>query len=149
MNEYMEILRPQVERTKAMIDSPDLNLEDKCILRACCAKSVECAEQRGEISRQQRKELIKLLGSPPEKERMRFGNEVRLGCMYCDRQDFDGISEQALKDAIAAGWEYVDQVQSPAEAAQTHPLGDEPPGFSVFDWWTHLGICPDCRKDGM
>jgi hypothetical protein len=143
MSDYMKILRPQVERTKAMIDSPDLDHEDKVLLRGCCETSIECAHQREEITRQQRDELMRLL-QPAEASK-----GIRLACMYCDRQDFDGISEQSLQDAIAGGWEYVDQVQSQAEAAQTHPIGKEPPGFSVFDWWTHLGICPDCRKDGM
>jgi hypothetical protein len=61
MSDYMEILRPQVERVKAMVDGPDLDPNDKALLRKCGAASIDAAERRKEITKQQRDELMKLL----------------------------------------------------------------------------------------
>jgi chaperonin GroES len=63
------------------------------------------------------------------------GNQpVRLGCVTCDRDDFDGISETALRALIDCGdWQ---------EIGETDPddkLDDE---FAA--WETHFGRCPDC-----
>ena len=69
---------------------------------------------------------------------------IRLACMLCDRQDFDGISPKELARAIASGWQEVGRVQTYAEASRTYI--DPPPGYSVFDWWTHLGWCPECAE---
>ena len=66
---------------------------------------------------------------------------IRLACVDCDRDDCDGVAE------IPAGWVDVSEVSSLAEALTTYEEGDgEPPeGYSVLDWYTHLGWCPDCR----
>lgn len=55
-------------------------------------------------------------------------SEIRLACMGCDRDDFDGTS---IKDARAAGWrkDIVEVTSSP---------------FYDGEWWTHLGYCPEC-----
>jgi len=72
---------------------------------------------------------------------------IRLACVSCDRQDFDGITAAELQQAIEAGWEDVAKVQSFAESCTTYENpADAPPGFSAFEWWTHLGTCPDCAK---
>ena len=72
---------------------------------------------------------------------------IRLACLICDRQDFDGISAAELRQAIRAGcWTDVERLQTYRQACQTHAVpATAPPGYSVLDWWTHLGICPDCQ----
>ena len=63
---------------------------------------------------------------------------IRLGCAYCDRQDFDGI----LK--IPLDWVDVRELQSLADALR--PVArDELATRSTLDWQTHLGVCPLCR----
>lgn len=61
---------------------------------------------------------------------------IRLACLLCDDERFDGIDE------IPADWQDVDEVQS-YEAA-TAEVDFESDCSSV--WWTHLGVCPDCQK---
>lgn len=70
---------------------------------------------------------------------------IRLACRSCDRADFDGITPAELARAIASGWREVQHEQTYAEACRTR--ADPRPGYSVFDWWTHLGWCPDCATD--
>ena len=53
------------------------------------------------------------------------GGPIRLACAYCDRDDFDGITE------FPEDWEFICAVR----------------GGSVA-WNTHLGTCPDCEKGG-
>jgi hypothetical protein len=66
--------------------------------------------------------------------------QIRLGCLHCDRDDFDGVNE------LPQDWTHVAPVQRwelairPVEAKS----GD---GRSIFDWQTHLGICPDCQAE--
>ena len=38
--------------------------------------------------------------------------KIRLACMNCDRNDFDGITEEQLAEAIAKGWQDVTEEQS-------------------------------------
>jgi len=63
---------------------------------------------------------------------------IRLGCLYCDRTDFDGV------DQLPTDWEDIDEVQSCEEAIREVPPDDK--RRSVLDWETHLGVCPDCRQ---
>lgn len=51
------------------------------------------------------------------------GEEIRLACYACDREDFDGVA------SIPLGWAHVTELEN------TEPTG----------WWTHLGWCPDCK----
>lgn len=72
---------------------------------------------------------------------------IRLACMTCDRDDLDGITAAQLGQAIKAGWRNVERVQGYRQSCKTYDnTQDEPPGFSAFDWWTHLGQCPECAK---
>lgn len=50
-----------------------------------------------------------------------MAGQIRLACIDCDREDFDGIDE------IPENWSYVDAVDA-----------------GECEWWTHLGWCPDC-----
>lgn len=62
---------------------------------------------------------------------------IRLGCLFCDRDDCDGIEE------IPADWYAVDHVQSYEDSyAEVHDRQESP-----FDWQTHIGICPECEKN--
>ena len=70
------------------------------------------------------------------------GRTVRLACTNCDRDDFDGISQEQLEQAIRNGWQDVTEAQSYEESLREVPLGAR--NRSVFDWWTHVGTCPDC-----
>ena len=48
----------------------------------------------------------------------------RLACEKCDRDDFDGV------ETLPTDWEDI------AEATTT---GND------SQWWTHIGMCPDCQ----
>lgn len=64
---------------------------------------------------------------------------IRLACLICDREDCDGIK------CVPKDWHDVERVQTLRQARKTYDDPSKaPPGFSVFDWWTHLGVCPDC-----
>lgn len=64
---------------------------------------------------------------------------IRLGCIRCDREDFDGVEE------LPDNWEDVDEVQSYEESIK-EVEADDPTGDVTF-WQTHLGTCPDCQQD--
>lgn len=64
--------------------------------------------------------------------------EIRLACQYCDTDECDGISE------IPPDWADVQQVQSFAAASEPIPADDQT--RSPFEWYTHLGTCPECQK---
>lgn len=73
----------------------------------------------------------------------------RLGCCRCYRDDFDNLTRAEFRRAIASGWRDVSREQTYAQACKTYDNpADEPPGYSVLDWWTHLGMCPDCAAEG-
>lgn len=65
-------------------------------------------------------------------------NWVRLACVGCDIEDYDGITPEELSNIVAIGaWSGVDEVQSYAESIFSGP-------GSCGEWWTHLGWCPEC-----
>ena len=68
-----------------------------------------------------------------------MNGRIRLGCIVCDREDFDGI------DKLPTDWEDIDEVQSFEESIQ-EVRPDDPDGDVTF-WETHMGVCPDCQKD--
>lgn len=71
------------------------------------------------------------------KERGRY----RLGCTNCDREDFDGVK------SLPKDWQDIGRIQSLKESMTTYETlrdGEPPKGYSAMDWWTHLGLCPDC-----
>ena len=61
--------------------------------------------------------------------------KIRLGCLRCDRDDFDGVYR------IPGDWVDVDEVPD---------CGDNSTRVDSFDgvtfWQTHLGLCPDCQN---
>lgn len=63
--------------------------------------------------------------------------ECRAGCF----EQHDGIHE------VPAGWTDVEEVRSLEVSMTTYEDGDgNPPwGYSVFDWETHTGVCPECQ----
>lgn len=62
--------------------------------------------------------------------------KIRLACLFCDRNDCDGV------DTVPATWFSVDKVQSYEESIHEIIPGDD----RVLDWYTHLGVCPDCQE---
>lgn len=64
-------------------------------------------------------------------------NEIRLGCLQCNRDDHDGIT------VIPTDWSDVERIQTYDESI-AEPDPDDPLA-SVLDWETHLGVCPDCQ----
>lgn len=75
-------------------------------------------------------------------------NWIRLECSECFRDDMDGVTEVELQAAIAAGWQNVHEWQSYEDAITTYDdPADEPPGYSVLDWSTHVGLCPECARE--
>lgn len=65
-------------------------------------------------------------------------DKIRLACMFCDRNDFDGVS------ALPSDWFAVDEVQTYEESIREADLSDTT--VSVLDWYTHLGVCPECQE---
>ncbi|QDT71336.1 hypothetical protein I41_04930 [Lacipirellula limnantheis] len=59
---------------------------------------------------------------------------IRLGCMFCDRSDSDGI------DAVPTSWFSVEQVQDLDVSTQAMSSDR-----SDAAWQTHLGVCPECQ----
>jgi len=67
-----------------------------------------------------------------------MSGRIRLGCMYCERSDFDGV------DAIPDDWEDIEEVRSYEESTREVAVDDIT--RSVFDWETHLGVCRECQQ---
>jgi hypothetical protein len=62
---------------------------------------------------------------------------IRLGCIFCSREDFDGI------DRLPNDWEDIDEVQSYAESIEE--IDSDDPNGDVTFWETHMGVCPKCQ----
>lgn len=75
---------------------------------------------------------------------MTSSKTVRLSCMECFGADHDGISEVELSALIAAGWRNVEQVQTLEQSLTVYDADEAPANYSVFDWETHRGVCPEC-----
>ena len=57
---------------------------------------------------------------------------------YCDTDECDGVAE------VPPGWTDVEEVQSHAASQEEVPVDD--PTRSPLDWYTHLGVCPECKE---
>ncbi len=66
-----------------------------------------------------------------------MNGKIRLGCIHCDRNDFDGV------DKLPKDWDDVSRVRSLEEALRE--VDEDDTTRSVFDWQTHLGTCPECN----
>ncbi len=68
----------------------------------------------------------------------------RLACQDCSREDFDGVKE------LPTDWGDIGEFQSLKASLSTYDEAgdpDEPPGFCVLDWYTHVGCCPECNSE--
>ena len=66
-----------------------------------------------------------------------MSGRIRLGCISCRRDDFDGI------DKLPDDWEDIDEVQSYEDSIrEVHP-GDH--DADIMFWETHMGVCPQCK----
>ena len=63
---------------------------------------------------------------------------IRLGCMCCDREDFDGI------DNLPDDWEEIDEVQSFEDSIRE--VAPDDPDADVTFWETHIGVCRECQQ---
>jgi hypothetical protein len=71
---------------------------------------------------------------------------IRLACYDCDRNDFDGVTMDQFQQALRDGWINVRQVQLYEDSIKTYnDPADEPQGFIVLNWFTHIGTCPNCQ----
>jgi hypothetical protein len=71
---------------------------------------------------------------------------VRLTCRLWGRDDKDFITPEQLELCSRDGWRDIDEFQSFEEACQTYESpADQPPDFDILAWYTHTGICPECR----
>ena len=64
--------------------------------------------------------------------------QIRLACRFCDRDDCDFIND------LPADWCSVEEVQD-YEASLREALPSMPE-VRIFEWFTHLGVCPDCYE---
>ena len=64
---------------------------------------------------------------------------IRLACSACDRDDYDGVSQ------LPRGWINITKMQLWQESLLR--VEDEDQDQSVFQWYTHLGTCPDCQRE--
>ncbi|MFO0887565.1 MAG: hypothetical protein U0790_00300 [Isosphaeraceae bacterium] len=78
----------------------------------------------------------------------RPGATIRLGCDDCDRDDRDFITPAELAECRREGWTGIRRVQAYRQAIKIYdqPIL-EPPGYSVLDWETHMGLCPECTAE--
>ena len=64
---------------------------------------------------------------------------IRLGCIHCSRDDFDGT------DKLPEDWEDIDEVQSYEDSISE--VDPDDPSADITFWETHMGVCPDCLKE--
>jgi hypothetical protein len=67
-----------------------------------------------------------------------MAERIRLGCLYCDREDLDGV------DVLPTDWEDVDEVRSYEDACRPAAIDDR--SRSVIDGQTNLGVCPERKQ---
>jgi len=67
-----------------------------------------------------------------------MSREIRLACFYCDTTECDGV------DQVPPDWTEVEEFQS--YAASLKEVAPNDPTRSPLEWYTHLGVCPECRK---
>lgn len=73
---------------------------------------------------------------------------IRLACRFCDRDDKDNITPEQLEQCQAEGWTEINEVQSFEESTRNYDqLVDQPDGFDILAWYTHVGVCPECQAD--
>lgn len=65
-------------------------------------------------------------------------SQIRLACRHCDTNECDGVAE------IPPDWSDIEEVQS-LELSQ-EPVAADDQSRSAFEWYTHLGTCPDCQN---
>lgn len=64
---------------------------------------------------------------------------IRLACLICDREDFDGV------DVLPHDWQDIEEVQTYEESIRE--IAPDDPDRDIAAWHTHLGVCPDCQPD--
>ena len=67
-----------------------------------------------------------------------MSGRIRLGCLFCDRNDYDGVRE------LPGDWTDIDEVQSFEESIK--PIDIDDSHGDVTFWQTHMRGCPDCLR---
>lgn len=62
---------------------------------------------------------------------------IRLACMFCEREDFDFV------ETTPDTWSSIEEVQSYEASIEEADISKS--DVSVLDWFTHLGVCPECQ----
>ncbi len=62
---------------------------------------------------------------------------IRLACVGCDRDDFDGVWR------LPKDWSGISKEQTLGQSKAEVSIDDT--SRSVFDWHTHNGYSPDCQ----
>ncbi|MFO0806711.1 MAG: hypothetical protein U0791_26700 [Gemmataceae bacterium] len=68
----------------------------------------------------------------------------RLACRgMCLRDDYDGVRE------LPTDWVGIEETQSLRDALSVFDDDEEgrPDGYSLLDWETHTGYCPNCKSE--
>ncbi|MDZ4852612.1 MAG: hypothetical protein SGI77_25260 [Pirellulaceae bacterium] len=65
---------------------------------------------------------------------------IRLGCIHCDRNDFDGVKE------MPSDWHEIFPIQTWHASIEEIERND-PLKRSALVWETHLGVCPECYEE--
>ena len=63
---------------------------------------------------------------------------IRLACVSCDRDDYDGVWR------LPKGWTGIKKWQTLSESMKE--VAETDSSRSVFDWHTHTGYCPECQQ---
>lgn len=82
-------------------------------------------------------QLVPLASSSAELAADAVLGPIRLACRYCDRDDHDYV------DTLPSDWHDVHDVQTLEESLR--PADPADAKSSVLDWFTHVGVCPDCH----
>ena len=81
------------------------------------------------------------------KKKRREPKTIRLCCNAVGCAEHDFITATQLR-RLKQGWKNVGRFQTYAQSIKTYDdPHDAPAGYSVLDWYTHLGDCPDCAEE--
>jgi hypothetical protein len=75
---------------------------------------------------------------------------IRLACSACYRDDKDLITQEQLEQCKSEGWTDIAEVQTFEASCRTYDdPADEPAGYDIMAWYTHLGVCPECQSEEL
>lgn len=64
--------------------------------------------------------------------------KIRLACRFCDSHEYDAVN------LVPTDWFAVEEVQNyEASLRQVTRIVND---ITIVEWYTHLGVCPDCYE---